>query len=237
MKPKIEVPTPATPGIDGVATPAMDVVIPRLRGILHAYAFWFAAVAAAVLVVFAPAGQARLGATIYGCGLCALFAASALYHRWRWSPRWKPLLRRLDHSMIYLFIAATSTPVALLVLDGRLRVLVLASVWIGAALGVAFALAWIDAPRALVAGTYLAVGWAGVVAVPAVLREIGVAPFALFLAGGVLYSAGATIYAARRPDPWPRVFGFHELFHLLVVAAALAHFIALAGWVLPHAAD
>src|SRR4051795_10121851 len=116
--------------------PSLDEVIPRLRGLLHAYAFWFAAVAAAVLVAIAPTGQARIAASIYGCGLCALFAASGLYHRWRWSPRWKPLLRRLDHSTIYLFIAATSTPIALLVLDGPIRVVVLLSVWIGAALGI-----------------------------------------------------------------------------------------------------
>jgi hemolysin III len=213
----------------------LEEVIPRLRGLLHAYAFWFAAVAAAVLVALAPTSQARVAAAIYGAGLCALFAASGLYHRWRWSPRWKPILRRVDHSTIYVFIAATSTPIALLVLEGTLQVVVLASVWIGAALGVAFALAWIDAPRLLTAGTYLAVGWVGVVAIPKLLSEVGVAAFVLFLVGGLLYSAGATIYAARRPDPWPRTFGFHELFHVLVIAAALVHFIAMAAWVVPHA--
>jgi hemolysin III len=214
----------------------LDEVIPRLRGLLHAYAFWAAAVAAIVLIGLAPNGLARIAAAIYGCGLCALFAASGLYHRWRWSPRWKPLLRRVDHSTIYLFIAATSTPIALLVLSGPIQVIVLASVWAGAALGIAFALAWIDAPRFLHAVTYLAVGWAGVVAVPQILSEVGVAPFVLFLVGGLLYSAGATIYAARRPDPWPRTFGFHEIFHVLVIAAAIVHFIAMAAWVVPYAA-
>ena len=218
------------------APPMLEEVIPRLRGLLHAYAFWFAAVAAAVLVVIAPNAEARIAAAIYGTGLCALFAASGLYHRWRWSPRWKPLLRRVDHSTIYLFIAATSTPIALLVLDGTIQVVVLASVWVGAVLGIAFTLAWIDAPRLLTAGTYLAVGWAGAVAVPQLLSEVGVAAFVLFLVGGVLYSAGATIYAMRRPDPWPKVFGFHEIFHTLVIAAAVVHFIAMAAWVVPHAA-
>ncbi len=218
------------------APPMLEEVIPRLRGLLHAYAFWFAMVAAAVLVAIAPNTQARVAAAIYGTGLCALFAASGLYHRWRWSPRWKPLLRRVDHSTIYLFIAASSTPIALLVLDGTIQIVVLASVWTGAVLGIAFALAWIDAPRLLVAGTYLAVGWAGAVAVPQLLSEVGVAAFVLFLVGGVLYSAGATIYAMRRPDPWPKVFGFHEVFHTLVIAAAVVHFIAMAAWVVPHAA-
>jgi len=216
--------------------PPLEEAIPRLRGLLHAYAFWFAAVAAAVLVALAPSGEARLAAAIYGAGLCALFAASGLYHRWRWSPRWKPMLRRLDHSTIYVFIAATTTPVALLVLDGTLQVVVLASVWIGAVLGVAFSLAWINAPRAVQAATYLTVGWAGAVAIPALLREVGVAAFVLFLVGGILYTAGATIYAAQRPDPWPRTFGFHELFHLLVIAAAVLHFVAMAAWVVPHSA-
>jgi hemolysin III len=213
-----------------------DEMMPRLRGVLHAYAFWFAAVAAGVLIALAPTGSARVAAAVYGVGLCMLFAASGLYHRWRWSPRWKPLLRRLDHSTIYLFIAATSTPIAVLVLDGTLRAVVLVSVWAGAALGIAFALAWIDAPRLLVAATYLAVGWAGVVALPALLDRVGVAAVVLFVTGGALYSIGATVYAMRRPDPWPRVFGFHELFHALVIAAAIVHFIAMAGWVVPHAA-
>jgi hemolysin III len=111
---------------------------------------------------------------------------------------------------------------------------VLASVWAGAALGIGFALAWIDAPRVLVAGTYLAVGWVAAIAVPQLLNEVGVAPFALFVTGGVLYSVGATVYAARRPDPWPRVFGFHEVFHALVIAAAIVHFVAMAAWVVPR---
>src|SRR3954462_10390532 len=146
-------------------TPKLEEVIPRLRGVLHAYAFWFAAVAAGLLVALAPNDRARGAAGIYGAALCALFAASGLYHRWRWHPRWKPLLRRLDHSTIYLFIAASSTPVALLVLEGTTRVVVLASVWVGAALGIAFALAWIDAPRLLTCATYLACGWVAVIAI------------------------------------------------------------------------
>ena len=215
---------------------SLEEVIPRLRGVLHAYAFWFAAVAATLLIALAPTDRARLAAAIYGTALCALFAASGLYHRWRWHPRWKPLLRRVDHSTIYLFIAASTTPIALLVLSGTIQIVVLVSVWSGAVLGIAFALAWIDAPRLLTAGTYLAVGWAGVIAVPQLLSEVGVAPFVLFLVGGILYSAGAIIYATKRPNPVPKVFGYHEVFHALVILAAALHYAVVALIVLPGSA-
>ncbi len=142
----------------------------------------------------------------------------------------------MDHSTIYLFIAATSTPIALLVLEGTTQVVVLVSVWAGPRSGSRSR--WRGStPRVLlVCATYLACGWAGAVAVPQLLTKVGVAAFVLFLIGGLLYSAGATIYATRRPNPWPKTFGFHELFHLLVIAAAVVHFIAMAAWVVPHAA-
>jgi hemolysin III len=208
--------------------------VPRLRGLLHAYAAWVAAVAAVVLVLLAPDGQARAAAAVYGVGLCALFAVSGLYHRWRWNPRWRPLLRRLDHSTIFVFIAASVTPVASLVLDGTLRVVVLSVVWGAALAGVTMSVAWITAPRVLVAASYLAVGWAGVAGLPQLLDRLPAAPLLLLLAGGLLYSVGAAVYAAQRPDPWPRTFGFHEVFHALVIAAAIAHFVAMAGWVVPR---
>lgn len=211
-----------------------EEVVPRLRGVLHAYAFWFALVAAVLLVALAPDGRARVAAAIYGGGLCALFGASGLYHRWRWSARWKPLLRRIDHSTIFVFIAASYTPVAVLILPGSLKVAVLISVWVGAVAGVAFSLAWIDAPRVLVAGTYLGLGWVAVVAFPALAHRAGIPALVLFALGGILYSIGAAVYASRRPDPWPRTFGFHEVFHTLVIVAAIVHFAAIAGWVIPH---
>jgi hemolysin III len=207
---------------------------PRLRGVLHAWAVWFAAAATVVLLVVAPDGRARLAGGVYGLGLCALFAASGTYHRWRWSPRWKPLLRRIDHSTIFVFIAASYTPVALLVLHGTTALVVLLSVWVGAVAGVAFSLAWIDAPRALTAGCYIAIGWVIVVAAPQMIDHLGLGVLLLFLAGGVLYSAGAAIYATQRPNPWPRTFGFHEVFHTLVIAAAALHFVAMVGWVIPY---
>jgi hemolysin III len=208
-------------------------LVPRLRGVSHAWALWFALVAGCVLALYAPTGLARAAAVVYGAGLCALFAVSGLYHRWRWNPRWRPLLRRIDHSTIFVFIAASYTPVALLVLSGTVQVVVLASVWAGALAGVAMSVAWITAPRLLVAATYLALGWVAVVAMPQLARTLGVAPLVLFAAGGLLYTLGAVVYALRRPNPWPSTFGFHEVFHALVIAAATVHFVAMAGWVIP----
>jgi hemolysin III len=208
---------------------AREEVVPRLRGLLHAYAFWFAVAAAGLLVVVAADSRARVAAAIYGVGLCALFGASATYHRWRGHPRWKPILRRIDHSTIFLFIAASYTPIALLVLNDPLRIIVLASVWAGAFAGIAMSIAWIDAPRLLVALCYVAVGWVAVVAIPQLFSHRGLAMPLLLVAGGLLYSLGAAAYATKRPDPWPRVFGFHEVFHSLVIAAALVHFVAIAG--------
>jgi hemolysin III len=206
---------------------------PSLRGRLHQHTIWFSVAAACLLVAFAPAGTPRIVAAIYGIGLNALFIASAVYHRWPPASRWKPVLRRIDHCVIFVFIAASYTPVAALVLEPPSSTIVLVSVWAGAVLGVVFSVAWIDAPRIAVAAAYIGVGWVIVIALPEVFGETGAAPAALFLAGGVLYSIGAVVYARKKPDPWPRIFGFHELFHALVIAAALLHFVAMAGWVIP----
>ncbi len=206
---------------------------PRLRGVSHAWAFWFALAAAAVLVVLAPSSKARVSALVYGTGLCALFAGSGLYHRWRWDPRWRPLLRRIDHSTIFLFIAASYVPVALLVLDGTVRVVVLVCAAAGAIGGIVLTVAWIDAPRGVTAGIYVALGWTAIIALPQLVDRLEAAPLVLLAAGGVLYTVGAVVYVTRRPDPWPRTFGFHEVFHVFVIAAALCHFVAMAGWVIP----
>jgi hemolysin III len=210
-----------------------DELRPRLRGVMHAYAFWFALAAGIALVAVAHGARARTAAAVYAVGLCGLFAGSAVYHRWRWNPRWRPLLRRIDHSTIFVFIAATYTPVALLVLHGTLATVVLIAVWGGALGGIVFSLAWITAPRVLVAATYLALGWVAVAATPQLIDHAGVAPTVLIAVGGLLYTVGATIYAFKRPDPWPATFGFHEVFHTLVTTAAVVHFVAIAGWVVP----
>jgi hemolysin III len=210
-----------------------DELRPLLRGVTHAVAFWVALVAGALLFVLAPTGTARVAAAVYGFGLCALFAASSTYHRWRWNPRWRPLLRRVDHSTIFVFIAASYTPVALLVMHGTLRWAILAAVWTGAIAGVVLSVAWITAPRVLSAACYLALGWVAVIAMPQLVSRLDVAPLVLLGAGGLLYTLGAIVYATKRPDPWPRTFGFHEVFHALVIAAAAVQFVAMAGWVFP----
>jgi hemolysin III len=210
-----------------------EEVIPRLRGLLHAHAAWVAAVAAITLIALAPTAGARVAALIYGVGLIALFSVSALYHRWPGDPRWKPWLRRMDHSTIFVFIAASYTPVGLLVLDGTVQIVVLVSVWAGALAGIVMSVAWISAPRWLQALTYLLVGWVAVLALPQLAERVGVAPLVLLAVGGGLYSLGAVVYAVRRPDLWPRTYGFHEVFHTLVIAAAVVHFVAMAGWVVP----
>jgi hemolysin III len=216
-------------------SPTAESLIPRMRGRLHVYAFWGALCAASALVALAPAGTARTACAIYGTALCALFAVSALYHRWRWNPRWRPLLRRLDHSTIHIFIAASTTPLAVLILDGRMQAFVLACAWAGALGGIALSLAWIDAPRALVAASYVLVSWAALATLPRLPEQLSTAPLLLLAAGAVLYIGGAAVYATRRPNPWPAVFGFHEVFHGLVVLAAISHFLAFAGWIVPSA--
>jgi len=211
-----------------------DLPKPRLRGVLHQWAFYVSLVAGALLVALAPSGRAAVVGGVYAVALAGMFGASALYHRGAWTPSVRPWLRRLDHSMIFVLIAGTSTPVTVLGLQGVLPVVVLAVVWGGALVGVLLKLVWIGAPRRLVASVYVVLGWIGIVLLPETARHLGLAPALLFVAGGAFYTAGAVIYMLRRPDPRPAVFGFHELFHLLVVAAALAHFVAIAGFVVPR---
>jgi hemolysin III len=212
-----------------------EAATPILRGVSHVVAFWIALIAALLLVIVAP-GPARAPALVYGVGLCALFATSGLYHRWRWDRRWRPLLRRLDHSTIYVFIAASWTPLALLLLSGTTRTIVVLGVWCSAVGGVVLSVAWITAPRVLVAASYVAVGSVAVAALPRVIDRLSPAPIVLLGVGGLLYCVGAWVYAVKRPDPWPSTFGFHEVFHSLVILAAASHFVAIAGWIIPNAA-
>jgi hemolysin III len=208
-------------------------LVPLMRGVTHFWAFWCALAATIPLVALAPGGAARGAAIVYGSGMCVLFAGSATFHRLRCGPRLRSLLCRIDHSAIFIFIAASYTPVTLLVLDGPLGWTLFAAVWAGALAGVTLSLAWISAPRVLFAGTYVALGWVAIVAMPELVSTLPATPLVLIAAGGLLYTTGAVVYALRRPDPWPDVFGFHEVFHALVIVAAALHFVAMAGWIIP----
>ncbi len=201
---------------------------PILRGVFHLWAFVAALAAGVVLVVLADGALEIVSSWVYAAALAAMFGASALYHRLQWRSAAKRLwARRLDHSMIFVFIAGTYTPFALLRFEGRTQWLVLILVWLGAALGLVLELVWIDSPRWLSTVAYLLVGWVGVLTIPQLFTGAGVAVAVLLLVGGGLYSLGAVIYAIQWPNPFPRVLGFHEVFHLLVVAAAAMQFVAV----------
>lgn len=202
---------------------------PRLRGLFHQYAFFASVAAGVTLVALAEGARARLASGIYAAALVAMFGASALYHRLPWrSLRARAWARRIDHSMIFVFIAGTYTPFALLAFTGLLPKVLLACVWGGAVVGVALNVWWIDAPKWVTAPVYLLVGWVGVIAAPQLFTELSIVSAVLVVTGGVLYTLGALAYATNWPNPFPATFGFHEVFHVLVVAAAVTQFVAVA---------
>jgi hemolysin III len=220
--------------IEDRVTRAAGAVKPRLRGVLHQYGFFLSAVLGVALVAAAPDGRATAAAAVYAVSVSALLGTSALYHRVNWArPRARAWMRRLDHSMIFVLIAGTYTPFSLLVLDGALATGILIAVWAGALGGIVLNLVWITAPKWLTASVYVALGWVAVIATPELAAALGVVGVALLFGGGLLYTAGAVVYARRRPDPVPAVFGYHEVFHALVLAAAVAHFAAVAFYALP----
>jgi hemolysin III len=208
-------------------------VKPRLRGVSHQWAFFVSLALAPVLLVIAPDGKARLAAGIYSLSVSGLLGTSALYHRHDWTHRARMWMRRLDHSMIFVLIAGTYTPFALLVLEGGVARAILIVVWAGALAGIVVNLFWTSAPKPVTAAIYIALGWVAVVAMDDMWREIGPVGVGLIIAGGLMYTAGAVIYALRRPNPIPDVFGYHEVFHALVIAAAATHFAAVAIYALP----
>jgi hemolysin III len=201
-----------------------------MRGWLHAYAFFVAVVAGIVLCSIAAtrSGWAPLlSCGVYSLTVCGLFGTSALYHRRVWSERGYQIMRRLDHSMIFVFIAGTYTPFCLLLLPAHGATILLSVVWSGAVAGVALKLIWPHASRWVSAPLYLALGWVAVAVLPDILHEGGVTALVLLIVGGAAYSAGAVVYALRRPNPWPTVFGHHEFFHACTLVAALCHHIAI----------
>lgn len=207
----------------------LDLPRPRLRGLFHQWAFFAAIGAGALLMALCDSALEVVSVWVYAAALVAMFGASALYHRYPWRTQARRLwARRLDHSTIFLFIAASYTPFALLALEGATRWVVLLSAWLGALLGITMNLLWIDGPRALHAAAYVAVGWVGVIAVPQMISHVGVAGTTLVWVGGALYTAGAVMYALKRPNPLPGWLGFHEVFHLVVIVAAATQFAAVA---------
>jgi hemolysin III len=218
--------------VDAAKTAAEELtqrVKPKLRGVIHEYSFPVSLVAGGLLVYFASGGRERLALAIYAISLSALLGTSALYHRVDWKRTSARMwMRRLDHSMIFLLIAGTVTPFLLLVVGGTLGAALLIAVWVGALAGILVEVLWVSSPRWISVAVYLTVGWIGAIAFPSIVSEAGFGAGALIAAGGILYTVGALVYAKQRPDPRPATFGYHEIFHVLVVAAAVAHFAAIA---------
>lgn len=207
-----------------------DLGKPRLRGRLHQYAFFVALACGVVLCSIAasrPGWSPFVSCLVYSLTVCGLFGISALYHRRVWSERGYQIMKRMDHSMIFIFIAGTYTPFCVLLLPTGKATVFLSLIWAGALGGVALKVLWPHLPRWVGAPLYIALGWAAVAIMPEVLSRGGVADLALLGAGGIIYTVGAVFYALRRPNPWPTVFGHHEFFHACTLVAALCHHIAI----------
>ena len=210
----------------------MLVEKPRLRGVLHEIGFFVALPFVALLPLYSEGSRERLAAGVFAASVVLMFGASALYHRPTWTPARRRWLRRLDHAGIYGLIAGSYTPFGLLVLTGAWRISVLAIVWTGAAVSILLKLFWCDGPKWLAAVLGIALGWVGVVVYPQLMERLGVGPALLLLAGGLCYTAGAIVYARRKPDPVPGVFGYHEVFHALTIVAVACQYVVVAFWVL-----
>jgi hemolysin III len=206
---------------------ALVEVKPHLRGWLHAATAPLALAAGIVLVVLSPTELTRIGSSVFAASALALFTASATMHRGRWSPRVGLWLRRLDHSSIFLLIAGSYTPFTLLLLSGSARTTLLSIAWGGAGLGILFRLFWTSAPRWLYTPIYIALGWAAVFYFPAFFDTASTAVITLMVVGGALYTVGGVVYGFRWPNPSPRWFGFHEVFHLLTIAAFVTHYVGV----------
>ncbi|GGU73361.1 DNA-binding protein [Streptomyces litmocidini] len=227
--------TAATPEVPPTERALPLPTKPRLRGWLHAGMFPAVVVAGLVLVALSDSPRARVACGIYVLTACLLFGISALYHRGDWGPRGEAVLRRLDHANIFLIIAGTYTPLTLLLLPDSTAKPLMWAVWGAAAAGIAFRVFWVGAPRWLYTPCYIAMGWAAVFFLPDFMRAGGVAVLVLVVVGGLLYSAGGVIYGIKRPNPSPRWFGFHEVFHLLTLAAFIVHYVGISLVAYQHA--
>jgi hemolysin III len=220
--------------LGGTVRGAIREVKPRLRGWIHLVSTPLILAAAIVLICLSPTAETKIGSALYGISACLLFGVSALYHRGTWSPKVWLVLNRFDHSNIFLLIAGSYTPFALILLDGLSEVILLSVVWTGAISGVAFKLFWPSAPRWLSAPIYIALGWAAIFFIPAFFHGalalglgIGIATFVLICVGGALYTFGGLVYGLKWPDPSPRWFGFHEVFHTFTIVAFVTHYVGV----------
>jgi len=220
--------TPADHTVEKVAGDVIPDIKPKLRGWLHASAVPLSLIGGILLIVFATTTLGRVGGAVYLAASLLLFGTSATYHRFGWGRRGAAILRRMDHSNIYLFIAATYTPLALLLLTGTSRVLLLVCIWASAILGVLFRVLWLSAPRWLYTALYIGMGWAAVAWLPQLWSSGGGLVIGLIGLGGLIYTGGAVVYALKRPNPSPTWFGFHEIFHTCTVLAAGCHYAAIA---------
>lgn len=209
-------------------------VKPKWRGVIHEFAFYVALGLGIALVLDAEHGRARVAATVFASSVVACFGASALYHRPTWEPRTRAWLARLDHAGVYVLIAGTYTPFGLLVMSPSWAVPILSVVWSGALAGVLLKLFWVRTPKWLSASIGIALGWVAAAAFSQLLK-LPALGLVLVVLGGLLYTVGAVVYVRRRPDPVPDVFGYHELFHVLTVAAAGCQYASIAFFVLPRA--
>ncbi|MGZ4408149.1 MAG: PAQR family membrane homeostasis protein TrhA [Gaiellaceae bacterium] len=205
---------------------------PLLRGVLHQAAFPVSLVVGTLLIVGADGTRRHAAAAVFAGSVAVCFGASALYHRVTWTPRVRPWMRRVDHAGVYLLIAGTYTPVCLLALNGAWRLVVLVMVWVGASAAAVLKFAWVEAPKWVAAVLGLALGWAGIAVLPQLATRLNPAAVALLGVGGLAYTAGAIIYARRRPNPLPAVFGYHELFHALTLVAVACQYVAIAFFVI-----
>ncbi|MGA3147997.1 MAG: hemolysin III family protein [Acidimicrobiales bacterium] len=221
----------AGPGIPEGTEPAK----PALRGVFHEVAFFVSLVSGAALIWAAPTPGSKAIMSVYAVSISLLFGVSALFHRHTWGPVGRRRMRRADHSTIFIAIAGSYTAVAGIALSGWPRTAVLCIVWGGALVGITLRQVWLDAPKWVIALPYVVVGWAAVVVLPQLLHALGGAGFSLLLAGGLAYSAGAVVYALKRPNPVPGVFGYHEVFHACTIVGAVLHFVVIAFFVLPLA--
>jgi hemolysin III len=215
---------------------AIAAVKPKLRGVSHEWAFFVSLVLGGALIFFAKTPKATLAVAVYAISLSALLGTSALYHRVNWKrPNVRQWMRRLDHTMIFFLIAGTYTPFALLVMHGTIATAILVAVWVGAIAGAIVEMVWIGHPKWVSAAVYLTIGWVAVAAFPELWSALGPVGALMLVGGGLLYTAGAIVYAVQRPNPVPAVFGYHEVFHAFVIVAAAVQFAVIAFWALPHA--